>query len=79
MSPSETTPTICNKCEHVDRREGTDYISRPAYWHCHLSGSEVRDFVMGSPPVTHYKYCESINKNGKCPDYEEADNDIIRK
>lgn len=63
--PSE--PTICANCEH-------GYASGCIYW-CNAHNKRKINFITGELKYDHSDariICENKNKDGKCPDYEQA-------
>ena len=72
--PSETNPTICTKCRHLDDR-GEGFKNSPHLWHCSKSAEELYSFVIGKTYTKTPKYCSNVNEDGNCPDYQEADGD----
>lgn len=65
-------PTICKRCKHVELSENPLYALDPNYWMCGATKAQVPFYVTGEPK-TEMKLCQSVNLDGNCPDYEEAD------
>ena len=65
MTDAIKLPTICKECKHSISKANSW-----TYWRCRANVVQ-ENFVNEDGPS--YAYCEHINKDGHCPDYEPAE------